>query len=112
MDQLNRYRATVRKVLQEFADWICQPGDSVRAEVVHDPVLDHFELVECGWQGRTRIHRVIHHLDIIDGKVWVQYDATDRPIALQLVEAGIPPADIVLAERPIEARSLAGYGVG
>jgi hypothetical protein len=68
--------------------------------------------VECGWQGRKRGHCVIYHLDIIDGKIWIQYDATDRPIAIQLVRAGIPKEDIVLAEKPVEVRPLTGYGVG
>ena len=112
MDKLTGYRETVRRVLQEFADWTTKPGSSIRAEVVHDPVLDHFELVESGWEGRRRIHMVIYHLDIIDGKVWIQYDATDRPIALQLVQAGIPHKDIVLAEKPADVRPFTGYGVG
>ena len=43
MDKLSRYRETIRSVLQEFADWIRKPDDPIRAEVVHDPVLDHFE---------------------------------------------------------------------
>jgi XisI protein len=112
MDRLTRYRQTVRNVLQEFADWVYKPGDPIQYELVHDPILDHFELVECGWKGRQRIHGVIYHLDIIDGKTWIQYDATDRPIATQLVQAGIPHADIVLAEKPADVRPLTGYGVG
>lgn len=112
MDKLNLYRATIRNVLREFADWVRKPNDPIKAEIVHDPVLDHFELVECGWEGRRRIHGVIYHLDIIDGKIWIQYDATDRPIATQLVQAGIPQSDIVLAEKPAEVRPFTGFGVG
>lgn len=75
-------------------------------------MLDHFELVRHGWEGHRRIHTVVHHLDIIDGKIWGQYDATDQPIAEALVAAGIPKEDIVLAEKPVEVRPFTGYGVG
>ena len=112
MDKLTRYREIVRRELQGFADWLATPGGEVRCEVVHDPALDHFELVQSGWDGRRRVHGVLFHLDIIDGKIWVQYDATDRPIALELVRAGVPKEDIVLAEKPADLRPATGYGVG
>lgn len=111
MDQVAHYREIIRKELEAFAAW-SKPGAGIRSEVVFDPVLDHFELVESGWEGRRRIHIVLFHLDIIDGKVWIQYDATDRPIAEELVRAGIPKSDIVLAEKPADLRPFTGYGVG
>lgn len=110
MDQVARYRDIIRKELQGYADWLARPG--VRYEVVHDPVLDHFELAYSGWDGHRRVHGVPFHLDIIDGKVWIQYDGTDRPIAEELVRAGIPKSDIVLAEKPADLRPFTGYGVG
>jgi hypothetical protein len=110
MDKLTRYREIIRKELEGYAAWT-KPDENLRCEVVFDPVLDHFELVESGWQGRRRIHTVVFHLDIIDGKIWIQYDGTDRPIAEELVRAGVPKEDIVLAEKPADVRPHTGYGV-
>src|SRR5258708_7660047 len=104
MDKLTRYREIIRKELEGYADWMVKPKSQVRCEVVFDPTLDHFELILCGWEGHRRIHHTVFHLDIIDGKVWIQYDATDRPIAVELVSSGIPKEDIVLAEKPPEVR--------
>ncbi len=112
MDQLSCYRETVRRVLDDYAAWVTKPGGTVRAEVVFDPALDHFELVRFGWEGHRRVHIVMFHLDIIEGKIWVQFDGTDRPIAEELVRAGVPKGDIVLAEQPPEVRPHTGYGVG
>lgn len=112
MDKLTRYREVIRRVLEGYAEWYRQPKSALQCEVVHDPVLDHFELVHFGWDGHRRIHTVVFHLDIIDGKIWVQYDATDRPIAEELVRAGVPKEDIVLAEQPADVRPFTGYGVG
>jgi len=112
MDKLVRYRDIIRKELEGYADWMTKPGEQLRCEVVFDPVLDHFELVHFGFEGRRRIHSVVFHLDIIDGKIWIQYDGTDRPIAEELVRAGVPKEDIVLAEKPADVRPFTGYGVG
>jgi XisI protein len=112
MDKLTRYREIVRRELQGYADWLARPDKPIRYEVVFDPALDHFQLVYSGWDGRKRVHGSPFHLDIIDGKVWVQFDGTDRPIADELVRAGIPKEDIVLAEQPPEVRAHAGWGIG
>ena len=119
MDKLTRYRTIIRQELEEFAAWSrgdrgCAPRKNhpLRQEVVFDPALDHFELVEAGWLDRRYIHTVVFHIDIIDGKVWVQYDATDRPITTELIRAGIPKDDIVLGFQPADVRPFTGYGVG
>jgi XisI protein len=111
MDKLTRYREIIRKELQDFAAW-AKPAEGVRNEVVFDPTLDHFELVEFGWEQRRYIHIVLFHIDIIDGKVWIQHDATDRLIATELIRAGIPKEDIVLAFHPADVRPFTGYGIG
>ncbi|HET6573434.1 MAG TPA: XisI protein [Fimbriiglobus sp.] len=112
MDKLTRYREIIRRELEGYAAWLTKPGEQMRCEVVFDPALDHFELVQSGWQGRRRVHDVIFHLDIIDGKVWVQHDATDRPIVEELVRAGVPKSDIVIGFHPAELRQHTEFAVG
>ena len=109
MDKLTRYRETIRTVIRGYAEWTTQ-GEIV-GEVVEDRSLDHFELLRFGWEGHRRLHSSLLHLDIIDGKIWIQYDGTDRPIAEELVRAGVPKEDIVLAEQPPDVRPHTGYGV-
>lgn len=110
MDKLSEYREVIRRELREYAAW--STGDGVTAEFIEDPARDHFEVIRFGWQGRRRIHGSIIHLDIIDSKIWIQYDGTDRPVAVELVRCGVPKEDIVLAEQPADVRPLTGYGVG
>ncbi len=86
-------------------------GD-IDVELVIDPERDHYEIVHVGWDGRRRMHGTVLHVDIIGGKVWIQYDGTDRPIADELVEAGIPKEDIVLAFHPADLRKHTGFAVG
>ncbi len=73
---------------------------------------DHFELMAVGWHDRRRVHAAVLHLDIIDGKIWVQYDGTDRPVVDELEAAGVPKEDIVLAFHSPEVRKHTGFAVG
>ena len=51
------------------------------------------------------------HLDIRDGKIWIQHDGTYDGIANALVEAGIPRDRIVLAFKPPDIRQYTGFAV-
>jgi hypothetical protein len=51
------------------------------------------------------------HLDIIDGRIWIQCDNTDFVVAHDLERAGVPKKDIVLGFQPPEVRPLTEYAV-
>ena len=63
-------------------------------------------VVSVGWQGIRRVQHSLLHLDIINGKVWVQRDGTEDGIVDELEAAGIPKRDIVLAFHPEKDRAL------
>lgn len=46
-------------------------------------------MLHVGWDGVRRLHGSVVHIDIIDDKVWIQYDGTSQPVAEALLEAGI-----------------------
>jgi hypothetical protein len=64
-----------------------------------------------GWDQDKRVHGCLVHIDIIDGKVWIQRDGTEQGIATELVTAGIPKDAIVLAFHPPEIRPHTEYAV-
>src|SRR5438874_1759452 len=99
MDRLERYRDIVRRVIEEYASYKPSHGH-IDSEAVVDAEHDHYEVMHVGWDGSRRVHGSVIHVDIIDGKVWVQYDGTNRPVAEALVAAGIPREQIVLGFHP------------
>jgi hypothetical protein len=108
MDKLNRYREILRHVVQEYASWFPENAD-IQTEVVIDSERDHYEVLQVGWKDDRRVHYSSIHLDIIDGKVWIQEDRTDRPVADALLEAGVPQEDIVLGFHPPEVRQFTDF---
>jgi hypothetical protein len=111
MDQLERYRAIGRRLAEEYARYQPAYGDN-RTEAVVDREHDHYEVLQVGWSDGRRVHGSIIHIDIRDGKVWIEHNGTDARIGEELVAVGIPRYDIVLGFQPAELRPLTSYGVG
>ena len=108
MDQVSRYRENVRQIVTKYASWTSS-RDDIRSEAVIDTDHDHYEVMNVGWQGRHRVHGCVVDLDIINGKVWIQHDGTNRPVAEELLEAGIPKDDIVLGFQPPDLRKYTDF---
>jgi XisI protein len=52
------------------------------------------------------------HLDIKDGKIWIQQNNTEREIAEELVGMGVPKSDIVIGFHSPFKRKFTDYAVG
>jgi hypothetical protein len=111
MDKIARYREIIRELLLPLADRHYANAD-ITNEVVLDETNDHYLVMSVGWEGRSkRIHGCLIHLDIINGKVWIQRDGTEDGIGYELEAAGIPRSDIVPAFHPESVRPYTGYAV-
>ena len=96
MDKLEHYRQIAESVLSEYAAIPYKYGE-VLTEAVFDRQRDSYIVLDVGWEKGRRVYDTMIHVDIINGKFWVQEDNTDQPVALELVKAGVPKEDIVLA---------------
>ena len=69
--------------------------------------------MSIGWNPETSnfIYGVAFHIDIKDGKVWVQQDNTDAIIVDDLLEGGIPQSDIVLGFLSPYMRQFSDFSV-
>jgi len=112
MDKIARYRTIIRELLTPLAERRYANAADVVNEVVFDQERDRYLVVSAGWQGNARrIYSPLVHLDIIEGKVWIQRDGTEDGIGYELEAAGIPKEDIVPAFHPADVRPHTGYAV-
>jgi hypothetical protein len=111
---IGQYRQYIRQLLSERAQRASSQRNAQEYEVqtVFDSERDHYQLLYVGWRGNKREFGCILHLDIKDGKIWIQHDGTEVGIANQLVELGVPKQDIVLAFHEPEVRQFTGFGTG
>ena len=110
MDKLTHYKSVLRETILKYASYKPSVGE-VEVEAVIDEEKGHYELMSTGWVNGNRVHGSVIHLDIRKGKVYVQYDGTNVGIANELVEAGIPKDDIVLAFKHPDIRKHTGYAI-
>jgi hypothetical protein len=110
MDTLASYRQIIKNLLDEYAKLNYAYGE-IQSEVVIDFQSDRYLLMIMGWDGAKRVHGSLIHIDIINGKVWIQRDGTEDGIAEELVEAGIARDQIVLGFRPADVRQYTEYAV-
>ncbi len=110
MDELKKYQESIMNIISEYAKFKPFYGE-IENETIFDTERNHYQLVHVGWENRKRIHGAVIHVDIMDGKVWIQHDGTEDGIALELEEAGIPKDKIVLGFKTPDIRKYTGYAV-
>ena len=110
MDKVAKYRQAIQKLLSQYV----QPetsNDKVEVQLLFDDKRDHYQWMDVGWKGTKRIYYCIMHLDIRDGKIWLQQNLTDQDPAEDLIEMGVAREDIVLGLQPPYKRPYTDYGV-
>ena len=110
MDKLENYRNIIEKILSEQAA-LPYAYDDIERRTVFDRQKDAYILYIVGWGNRRRYHGIVTHLDIINGKIYIQHDGTEDGIATDLEREGVPKSDIVLAFHAPELRKYTEYAV-
>ncbi len=110
MDKLVQYREIVKKLITDYANYGATRND-VERQIIFDTAHDHYQLVNVGWENRSRVYGCVLHLDIKNGKIWLQYNGTEIDFAEELVKLGIPKQDIVLGFHSPFMRQFTEYAV-
>jgi hypothetical protein len=107
---IDQWRETLEKILQYYADIPYRYGE-VSTYVLVSRDLNHYMLMQEGWEKTRRIHGTIVHAEIRSGKIWMHYDGIEDSVTEELVAAGIPKDRIVLAFHPPHIREHTGYAI-
>jgi hypothetical protein len=110
MDPLSAYRQAIERVLTAYTKIPYAHGD-LRCEALFDREHDRYALITLGWNAGKRVHFPLVHIDIVDGKVWIEKDNTEDGVASELVQAGIPKGQIVLGFRSPDMRKHTEFAV-
>jgi hypothetical protein len=96
MDKVEQYQTYIQELMEDYVKIGGSFDDKVEAELIFDTLRHRYQLVNVGWHNEHRIYECVLHIDIKDGKIWIQYDGTETGIASKLSAKGIPKQDIVL----------------
>ena len=110
MDKLASYRKHIEAILTRYGSYKPSYGD-VEVQLVFDRERDRYLVLSVGWKGDRRVRGCVLHVDIQNGKIWIQHDGTEGGIANELVELGVPKQDIVLAFHVPYRRQFTDFAV-
>jgi XisI protein len=110
MDRIENYRQYIRNLLIEQAT-LENANSDVECQLIFDKEHDHYQLLDVGWQEMKRIYNCFIHLDIKNGKIWIQRNMTELDIAQTLEKMGVQKEDIILGLHPPDKRPYTGCGV-
>ncbi len=98
MAKLEEYRENIQRVLTDYAKQRTSHNqdDELEMETIFDTVRDHYQPIYVGWDKGRRVYGPVMHLDIKNGKIWIQWNGTEDDIAAELMELGVSKQDIVL----------------
>ncbi len=112
MKRLAQYRQAIRQLLRAHSSPKKTHANSeIEYQLIFDSEHDHYQLLDIGWDDLKRIYNCFIHIDIKDGKIWIQRNMTEADLAQELVEMGVAKEDIVLGLHPPYKRPYTGYGV-
>jgi len=110
MDTVEQYRRIIENIITQCAG-IPYTYVDIERQPVFDRVGDHYLLMLIGREGARRVHGSLIHVDIRNGKFWIQRDGTEYGIARELLDAGVPKEHIVLAFKSPELRRHTDFAV-
>lgn len=105
-----RYRNIIPEVLQEIVER--SQTETVRTVPVFDEIHHQYQVLDIGWdKSGNRIFQPIIHLELLNGKIWIQENATDIDLAKVLLERGVEALDIVLGMHSKSLRRFSEYAI-
>ena len=110
MEKIAKYQQAIKKILQEYGNRKFRYQD-LQSQIVADDKNGHYYLLRLGWDGDERIHNMVFHFDLINGKIWIQQNMTEIDLGEELVEMGVPKSDIVIGFLAPEVREYSEYAV-
>lgn len=113
MDKITHFQNVILQFLNNYNEEMGGnlPTSNPPRRVLADRENNSFQLLAQGWKGNHYIFGPLFHFDIINGKIWIQCNNTEREIVDELMAQGIDKQDIVLGFIPPQARHFSGFAV-
>ena len=120
MDTLVDYPKIIKQILTQYVELSNRrPNPDIETFLVIDETQTHYMWMNLGWdknqskvgQPSERITGCTVYVRIKDGKFWIEEDWTEAGIPNELVNAGVPKEDIVLAFHEPTLRPYTDFAV-
>ena len=112
MDKLTEYPQIIKRILTEYVELSKKrPNPNLETFLIVDEPNNHYIWMNLGWEKEERITGITVYVRIRDCKFWIEEDWTEDGIATDLMAAGVPPEDIVLAFHHPKMRQYTDFAI-
>lgn len=111
MDKSAEYKKLVKEILRKYVELFSDPNSEIEEILVADDEKGHYIWLGLGWKNSNRQNHQIVNARVRNGKIWIETDWTEQGIATDLLEAGVPKKDIVLAFHSPQERQYDEFAV-
>jgi len=109
--EIEKYRKIIQAIIEKHSE--CNADDwEVETQIAFDLKRDRYLMFHVGWRGERRVFGCVIHIEIKEGKIWIQRDGIEAGIANELIEAGVVKTDIILGYRSPYMRNFIQLAVG
>lgn len=79
------YPEIIKKILLEYPKYD-SADDVIKSSVSFDDEHGNYVLLQAGLRGDDYLQSAVIHVQLIDDKIWVQYDGAEYGVANELVD--------------------------
>lgn len=111
MDRIKTYQKAIIDIFQDVSEYYKGTTNPRAVRILADRENHHYQLLMYGWEGDDYTFQTLFHLDIIDEKIWIQWNSTAVPVEEELLKAGIPASNIVLGVKHPSYREFTDFAL-
>jgi hypothetical protein len=112
MDKLTEYPNLIKRILTEYVELSNRhPNPDIETFLIIDEAKSHYIWMNLGWQNGARVTGMTVYVRVRESKFWIEEDWTEDGIATDLVRAGVPKEDIVLAFHEPRMRQYTEFAI-
>ena len=111
MDKIKKYQELILGILQPYAK-IHYANLNAENQLIADKENNRYQIVTIGWDEEGKfVHDCPIHIDIINGKIWIQRNMTEIELDDEFINQGVPKTDIVLGFLSPKMREYTDYAL-
>ncbi len=99
-------REKVKQVISTYARLTPSHGQ-IRLDTVFDQEHDRYALMQVGWSQGRRVRGNLIYITLQNDQICLEYDGIEQGITQDLLDLGVPPAQITLTFLPETPLALA-----
>ncbi|MEM7537917.1 MAG: XisI protein [Chloroflexota bacterium] len=110
--KITKYRKIIKHIFDDYMALLNRKSQAdIDTFAIIDDKNDHYLIQVLGWDEIRKVWETSVYVRIFNNKFWIEVDWTEMGIGNDLVAAGVPKEDIVLAFHHPSTRQFTDFAI-